>query len=96
MSSKNISFFNDNNKNKPAPKAYLNLWLPTGHNDSRRKLGSIALRGNSAAEKDLIAWLQEDPSRVGLLLSKLTMDFQEAAPAAASGFDLSLEATVKT
>jgi hypothetical protein len=89
--------FNTNaNSNKPAADkgendnwkatGFLNFYLPT-QDGKRRKLGSIPLK---QSEKDLLAWLTEDPSRVKIIMSKLILEYQAAEQAAGTGFDLSI------
>lgn len=65
---------NGNNRgNFEKADGFLNLYLP-GKN-GRKKLGAIALRKSNDNEAQLIAWLQEDPARVSVLLQKLEIDF---------------------
>lgn len=68
-------------------QAFINLFLPTG-DGGRRKIGSIPLRANKPAEKQVIDYLQEDDSRMGALLSKLEGDFQLADGSTGALFDL--------
>jgi hypothetical protein len=83
--------FKENNTNDngiPANKqavGFLNLYLPnTG--GGRRKLGAIPLRQMYKNERELAAWLAEDPSRVLLILKKLEIEYNPVDTA--SGFDL--------
>ena len=68
-------------------QGFLNLYLPS-KDGKRKKLGAIPLKESKHSEKALLAWLNEDPSRVSQILSKLEMEFQSATPGDASGFDL--------
>lgn len=68
-------------------QGFLNFYLP-GKNGSRKKLGAIPLKENKPNEKTLLAWLNEDPSRVGSILEKLELEYQSATPSDTSGFDL--------
>ena len=68
-------------------KGFLNFYLPA-KNGGRKKLGAIPLKETKANEKMLLAWLNEDPSRVGQILSKLEIEYQSALPAETSGYDL--------
>jgi hypothetical protein len=89
-----IMAFNNNAARAEQPQndswkaqGFLNLYLP-GLNGQRKKLGAIPLKESKASEKKLLAWLNEDPSRVAQILSKLEMEYQSATPADAAGFDL--------
>lgn len=79
---------NDNGNGIPANKqavGFLNFYLPnTG--GGKRKLGSIPLRKAYKNEKDLAAWIVEDPSRIAIILSKLVLEYN--AVESATGFDL--------
>lgn len=66
-----------NNENWKA-QGFLNLYLPA-KNGQRRKLGAIPLKESKANEKQLLAWLNEDPSRVAQILAKLEIEYQSAA-----------------
>ncbi len=68
-------------------QGFLNLYLPS-KDGKRKKLGAIPLKESKHSEKALLQWLNEDPSRVAQILSKLEMEFQSAVPGDASGFDL--------
>lgn len=68
-------------------QGFLNFYLPA-KNGARKKLGAIPLREAKTNEKALLAWLNEDPSRVAQILSKLEIEFQSALPADTSGFAL--------
>ena len=59
-------------------QGFLNLYLPA-KNGQRRKLGAIPLKESKVNEKQLLAWLNEDPSRVTQILAKLEIEFQSAA-----------------
>jgi hypothetical protein len=91
-----MGFNTNTNKNDTAKgendnwkaQGFLNLYLPT-QDGKRRKLGSIPLKESKESEKHLLAWLNEDPSRVAVIMSKLILEYQAAEQAAGSGFDLS-------
>lgn len=68
-------------------QGFLNLYLP-GKNGDRKKLGAIPLKDSKPSEKDLLVWLNEDPTRVDKIMAKLIMEYQSAVPAEGSGFDL--------
>jgi NAD-specific glutamate dehydrogenase len=68
-------------------QGFLNLYLP-GLNGQRKKLGAIPLKDSKTNEKKLLAWLNEDPSRVAQILAKLEIEYQSALPADTAGFDL--------
>lgn len=68
-------------------QGFLNLYLPS-KTGARKKLGAIPLKESKASEKALLQWLNEDPSRVAQILSKLEIEYQSATPADASGFAL--------
>ena len=59
-------------------QGFLNFYLPA-KNGQRRKLGAIPLKESKANEKQLLAWLNEDPSRVAQILAKLELEYQSAA-----------------
>ena len=59
-------------------QGFLNLYLPA-KNGQRRKLGAIPLKDSKVNEKQLRAWLEEDPSRVTQILAKLEIEYQSAA-----------------
>lgn len=71
------SSVNTSNENWKA-QGFLNLYLPA-KNGQRRKLGAIPLKESKANEKQLLAWLNEDPSRVTQILAKLEIEYQSAA-----------------
>ena len=58
-------------------QGFLNFYLPD-KNGQRRKLGVIPLKESKANEKRLLAWLNEDPSRVTQILAKLEIEYQSA------------------
>ncbi len=68
-------------------QGFLNLYLPT-KDGKRTKLGAIPLKESKANEKAMLAWLNEDPTRVATILSKLVIEYKSATPAEGSGFDL--------
>ena len=59
-------------------QGFLNFYLPA-KNGQRRKLGAIPLKESKINEKQLLAWLNEDPSRVAQILAKLEIEYQSAA-----------------
>lgn len=70
-------------------QGFLNLYLPSKDGKGgRRKLGAIPLKDSKPAEKQLMEWLNEDPSRVGAIMSKLVMEYQPADGGNTAGFDL--------
>ena len=87
--------FNNNAQRAEQPQnenwkaqGFLNLYLPSKEQGKRKKLGAIPLKESKANEKALLAWLNEDPSRVSQILAKLEIEYQSATAADASGFDL--------
>jgi hypothetical protein len=68
-------------------QGFLNLYLPT-KDGKQRKLGAIPLRASNVNEAPLLAWLNEDPERVQIILDKLIMSYQSATPAEGTGFDI--------
>jgi hypothetical protein len=80
---------NDNQQNDSwKAQGFLNFYLPSKENGKRKKLGAIPLKESKASEKHLLAWLNEDPTRVRAILSKLEIEYQSATAADASGFAL--------
>ena len=84
---------NDNSANgdqQPSWKAqgFINLYLPS-KDGKRRKLAGIPLKDDKVNEKTLRAWLEESPDNIDTLLSKLIIEYQPAAQAEGTGFDLS-------
>lgn len=69
-------------------QGFLNLYLPDAKTGKDRKLGAIPLRESKASEKNLLAWLNENPERVGIILSKLKMTFQAVGNDNDAGFAL--------
>jgi len=69
-------------------QGFLNLYLPSKEVGKRRKLGAVPLRADKPAEKALLDFLNEDPSRVGALMAKLVMEYQSAEASESNGFDL--------
>lgn len=77
---------NDNTQNDSwKAQGFLNLYLPS-KDGKRKKLGAIPLKESKASEKALLAWLNEDPSRVANILAKLEIEYQSATEG--NGFDL--------
>lgn len=68
-------------------QGFLNFYLPA-KNGQRRKLGAIPLKESKANEKQLLAWLNEDPSRAAQILDKLELEYQSAAPSDEHAFAL--------
>ena len=68
-------------------QGFLNFYLPA-KNGQRRKLGAIPLKDSKVNEKQLRAWLEEDPSRVTQILAKLEIEYQSAAATDEHSFDL--------
>ena len=68
-------------------QGFLNFYLPS-KDGGRRKLGAIPLKESKVNEKTLLAWLNEDPARVQVLLNKLELEYQPAQQAEGTGFDL--------
>ena len=66
-------------------QGFLNFYLPA-KNGGRKKLGAIPLKESRVNEKALLAWLNEDPSRVAQILSRLEIEYQSAFSSA--GFDI--------
>lgn len=83
-----IDVFKTKNNAQVRPSGYINFYLPANNNGSRRKLGTVPLRETNLAENQLLKWLKEDPSRIGMLLKSLSADFQEAISSDKQGFDL--------
>lgn len=70
-------------------QGFLNLYLPSKDGKGgRRKLGAIPLKDAKPAEKQLMAWLNEDPSRVSVIMAKLVIEYQAADGGSSSGFDI--------
>lgn len=70
-------------------QGFLNLYLPSKDGKGgRRKLGAIPLKDAKPAEKQLMAWLNEDSSRVSVIMSKLVIEYQAADGGSSSGFDI--------
>lgn len=68
-------------------QGFLNLYLPT--NEGKRvKLGAIPLKDSKHNEKQLLSWLNEDPSRAAKLLAKLEIEFKSAEPKEGAGLAL--------
>lgn len=68
-------------------QGFLNFYLPS-QDGKRKKLGAIGLKMSKPNEKSLLEWLNEDPSRAQVILSKLVIEYQSAQPADGTGFDL--------
>jgi hypothetical protein len=69
-------------------QGFLNFYLPSKQAGQRKKLGAIPLKEAKTREKALLQWLNEDPTRVAQILSKLEIEFQSAVPGDAAGFAL--------
>lgn len=68
-------------------QGFLNLYLPT-REGKKTKLGAIPLKESNGREKQLLAWLNEDPSRAAQILSKLEIEYRSAEAGEGSAFDL--------
>jgi hypothetical protein len=68
-------------------QGFLNFYLPS-KDGGRKKLGAIPLKEAKPNEKTLLAWLNEDPAHVQVLMNKLEVEYQSAVPSEGSGFDL--------
>jgi hypothetical protein len=68
-------------------QGFLNFYLPT-QDGGRRKLGAIPLKDSKPNEKTLLAWLNEDPTRVQMIINKLELEYQPAQQAEGTGFAL--------
>lgn len=71
---------------------FINLWLPS-KDGSKRKVGSIALRGNKEQEVSLAEYLgtgteEEQAAKLANFKNKLMVDFQSSTPSEGSAFDL--------
>jgi hypothetical protein len=75
-------------------QGFLNLYLPS-KDGGRRKLGAIPLKDSKTNERDLRAWLEADPSHIQIFINKLEVEYQPAAQAEGSTFDLSTPANSK-
>jgi len=82
---------NNNSASNDSWKAqgFLNLYLPSKDGGKRRKLGAIPLKESKPSEKQMLDWLNEDPTRVAAIMSKLVIEFQSAQASDTAGFDLS-------
>lgn len=70
-------------------QGFLNLYLPSKDaKGGRRKLGAIPLKDSKPAEKQLMDWLNEDPSRVATIMAKIVIEYQAADGGNTAGFDL--------
>jgi len=58
-------------------QGFLNFSLP-GAGGKMKKLGSIPLKAAKPQDKALLEWLNEDPSRVALIMAKLVLTYQSA------------------
>lgn len=90
FNSSNAKRSNSNDSDNQAWKAqgYLNLYLPS-KDGARRKLAGIPLRDSKPNECAIRAWLEEDTSRVDIILDKLEIEYQPATQAEGAAFDLS-------
>lgn len=68
-------------------QGFINIYLPS-KDGKRRKLAGIPLKDDKVNEKTLRAWLEESPDNVDTLLSKMIVEYQPAAQAEGTGFDL--------
>lgn len=69
-------------------QGFLNLYLPTP-DGGRAKLGAIPLKESKPAERKLLDFLNEDPSRLAAIVAKLVVEYRPATPDDKAGFDLS-------
>ena len=87
--------FNTNNTQAPAQNStswradgFINVSVPRKDGTAKR-LGSLALKiGDDAEMKQLVGWLEEDPSRISKLLERAIIDFRSAKPNHQGGLDL--------
>ena len=77
---------NDDKTFEPA-RGFLNLSLPT-QGGRTRKLAGIPLLESNPEESKMCKWLEEDPSRVKMILASLIIDYKVGTPAEGFGFDL--------
>lgn len=68
-------------------QGFINIYLPS-KDGKRRKLAGIPLKDDKVNEKTLRAWLEESPENVDTLLAKMIVEYQPAAQAEGTGFDL--------
>lgn len=76
-----------NQDNFQKADGFINIYLPT-KGGKKRKLGSIALRKNTAANAKLVAWLEEDPTRITQLLASAEVSYNSAEGDESSEFEL--------
>jgi len=69
-------------------QGFLNFYLPAADGGKRKKLGAIPLKESRSSEKEMLAWLNSDPSRVSIILAKLEIEYQSAIATTGSGFAL--------
>jgi hypothetical protein len=69
-------------------QGFLNLYLPDAKSGKDRKLGAIPLRESKPSEKNLLAWLNENPERVAIIMSKLKITYQSVDSSNDAGFAL--------
>lgn len=74
---------NDNWKSQ----GFVNIFLPT-MGGGKIKLGFIGLQDKVEREKELREWLEKDPANIGILASKLIIEYNSAKPSEANKFDL--------
>lgn len=75
-----------NNENWKS-QGFINVFLPT-KGGGKIKLGFIGLQDKVAREKELREWLEKDPANIGILASKLIIEYNSAQPTEANMFDL--------
>lgn len=68
-------------------QGFINFYLPK-KDGGKRKLGSIGLKASKPAEKELLDWLNEDPSRIGQLFAHCEVEYKSAEGDENSGFSL--------
>lgn len=84
--SSNVSGMTGNNENWKS-QGFINVFLPT-KGGSKIKLGFIGLQDKVAREKELREWLEKDPANIGILASKLIIEYNSAQPSESNMFDL--------
>ena len=70
-------------------QGFLNFSLMT-KDGGFKKLGSIPLRDKNVNEARLLAWLNQDATRVSIILEKLELDYRPATTGKTSGSDFDL------
>ena len=73
-------------KGKKKVDAYLNLYMK-GKNGENKKIGALFMYNSSTNQKAVMAWLNEDPTRIEKLMSKLILTYVVDDPDAESDID---------